>query len=89
MILLFGSRTNRRTMGRLMHGCPHCQTQGGFTYVRYSDWFTFFFIPCIPLGSRTRAVCEACGFQQVVQNAWADQALRAAAQMPGHPPYRQ
>jgi hypothetical protein len=67
MILIFGSRTNRRVMGRLMHG------------------FTFFFIPCVPMGSHTHAVCEVCGFSQALQNAWADQALRAAAQMPCQP----
>jgi len=89
MIFIFGSRRNRRNIGQLIHACPGCRQNAYFTYVRFSSWFTLFFIPCIPLGSNTIALCNMCGFQQPVQNAWADQAIRAEAQrLAAAPPYR-
>ena len=75
MMLLLGTRRTTRVLGRIARGCARCRQQAWFQYARTTSTFTFFFIPLIPLGSTTRAVCSACGFQQVVPEAVANQAL--------------
>ena len=85
MIILFGTRRKTANLGRAMHGCPRCNQQSWFNYARTSRHFTLFFIPLIPLGSTTHAVCGSCGFAQTVPTATADQVL-AAAQLPQQSP---
>ena len=81
VFILFGTRRTTTNIGRAMVGCQRCNQQAWFTFARTSRHFTLFFIPLIPLGSTTRAVCGTCGFAQTVPDATANQML-AAAQNP-------
>lgn len=81
MFFIVGSRRTNSVLGKAMHGCMRCQQQAWFTYMRQSSWFTFFFIPIIPMGSTTRAICNSCRFEQIVPNATADMTLAQARMM--------
>ncbi|HET9051939.1 MAG TPA: zinc ribbon domain-containing protein [Candidatus Dormibacteraeota bacterium] len=60
-IIIFGGRRTVKPLGILQARCPRCGQVAAQRLVRSTRWFTLFFIPVIPLGSRHIATCTYCG----------------------------
>jgi zinc-ribbon family len=69
MLLLWGWRSLLKVLGVGEFHCPRCQADRSYQLVRPRRWFTFFFIPVIPLKwGETFVQCTTCkaGFQEAI-----------------------
>ena len=61
VILLFGTRLRRRTLGAGTFLCPYCAAQREFDRQESRTWIHVFWIPLVPLGRPREAVqCRTC-----------------------------
>ena len=61
MLLIFGVRRRGYRMVNVFAMCGVCHTPAAQAVTRVRTFFTFFFIPLIPLGSKYRSTCTLCG----------------------------
>jgi hypothetical protein len=93
MFLLLGIRRKAQRLATVFAVCVSCHTPAAQAVTRVRTFFTVFFIPLIPLGSKYRTTCTMCGQSVSITKETADhlvvgaQAQAAAAnQVPGPPP---
>lgn len=79
-IILFGIRRRAQRMAVVLQLCSRCHTPAAQTIIRVRTFFTLFFIPLIPLGSKYRSTCTMCG-STVALSAEEAEHLVASAQM--------
>ena len=61
MIILFGTKRMRTSLGTVMLLCQRCQRPSAHAVVKLRTWFTLFFIPVIPLNSvGEHGQCTTC-----------------------------
>ena len=85
MIILFGLRRVATRLGVSFMMCAYCQTPSAHPITRVRRWFTLFFIPVIPLGSKYGVTCTMCGQSTVVTREAAESYLGQADQVPPVP----
>lgn len=68
MIIIFGIRRLRKSMGAVRLRCANCG-MSPLVLFRVSTWFALFFIPLIPLSFRHHAACPNCKRVDVVSKA--------------------
>ena len=61
MLLIFGIRRRGYRIATVFAICGQCHTPAAQAIVRVKTFFTFFFIPLIPLGAKYRSTCTMCG----------------------------
>jgi hypothetical protein len=61
MFFLFGARTKAKAIAQMERPCTKCGRPTVFTAIETKRWFTFFFIPVIPLGGNHLVKCNVCG----------------------------
>jgi hypothetical protein len=62
MFFIVGLRLRHSTAGTGTFRCPNERGDRSYERVRARRWFTLFFIPLIPLGTRREWVrCRGCG----------------------------
>jgi hypothetical protein len=62
MLILFGSRYLSKELGQHQRVCRDCGHRTFHSYTQRQLWLTLFFIPVIPLGSKSQyAHCHWCG----------------------------
>jgi len=67
MIILFGTRTNKKNLGQFPSYCRRCNRTTVHSVRDQKNWFTLFFIPVIPLsGTITYGRCNICGQESVL-----------------------
>jgi hypothetical protein len=88
VLLIFGVRRRGYRMVNVFAMCGTCHTPAAHAVVRVKTFFTFFFIPLIPLGSKYRSTCTMCGAVSNLTKEQADAAVATAqqAQAGGPPP---
>jgi hypothetical protein len=93
MFLLFGIRRKAQRLATVFAVCVSCHTPAAQAVTRVRTFFTLFFIPLIPLGTKYRTTCTMCGQSVSITKETADnlvagaQAQAAAANSgPGAPP---
>ena len=59
MLLIFGVRRRGYRMVNVFAMCGVCHTPAAQAVTRVRTFFTFFFIPLIPLGSKYRSTCTS------------------------------
>jgi hypothetical protein len=59
--LIWGFRSKPKVLGGYDSRCSHCGKKTLHGVLKVSKYFTFFFIPLIPLSKKVFVVCEACG----------------------------
>jgi len=59
--ILFGLRRRAQRLGTVLQLCSRCHTPAAQSVIRVRTFFTLFFVPLIPLGSKYRATCTLCG----------------------------
>ncbi len=77
MFLIFGIKRLRRRLATVFALCGHCGTPAAQVLVRVSTWFSLFFIPVIPLGSKYASTCTLCGVSTKLDKAQAQQMTAA------------
>jgi hypothetical protein len=61
VLLIFGLRRRGYRMANVFAMCGVCHTPAAQAVARVKTFFTFFFIPLIPLGTKYRSTCTMCG----------------------------
>lgn len=79
-MLIFGVRRRGYRMVNVFAMCGTCHTPAAHAVVRVKTFFTFFFIPLIPLGSKYRSTCTMCGAVSNLTKEQADAAVATAQQ---------
>ena len=67
-IIIFGMRRRAKQHGPcIAASCPRCHNEVVLIYLVVTRWFTLFFIPVIPTGSKRRMlVCPICNWQREI-----------------------
>jgi hypothetical protein len=61
MLVIFGIKRMARRLATVFAVCGQCGSPAAQVIVRRSTWFSLFFIPVIPLGSKYSSTCTLCG----------------------------
>jgi zinc-ribbon family len=85
MIILFGFRRRASRLATIFVMCAHCHTPAAHALTRTRRYFTLFFIPLIPLGTKYFTTCTMCGHVTQITKEGADQYLASVAQSAGSP----
>lgn len=72
MIILFGFRSLRARLGTVLIMCGFCHTPAAHAIVRARKFFTLFFIPVLPLGTKYAMTCTMCGRSSLITKEAAD-----------------
>ena len=80
MLLIFGVRRRGDRMVNVFAMCGICHTPAAQAVTRVRTFFTFFFIPLIPLGSKFRSTCTLCGGTISLTKEQAEAAVASAQQ---------
>jgi hypothetical protein len=60
MIIIWGIRSMRRSMGVVLAMCHNCSRPCAQSIFVIRRWFTLFFIPLFPVGTKYVGVCSLC-----------------------------
>ena len=80
MIILFGTRQRRTSLGVVMLLCQHCQRPSAHAVFRVRSWFTLFFIPLFPISTKYGTACPMCGAGTRIDRTQAEHLESVAAQ---------
>ncbi|HVA04466.1 MAG TPA: zinc-ribbon domain-containing protein [Acidimicrobiales bacterium] len=61
MFIIFGIKRLVRRLATLFAMCSQCGSPAAQVVARRSTWFSLFFIPVVPLGSKYFTTCTLCG----------------------------
>jgi hypothetical protein len=86
MFLIFGIKRLRRRLATMLAICGQCGTPAAQVIVRMSTWFSLFFIPVIPLGSKYFSTCTLCGKSMKLDKEQALHMVAAAEQVSSERP---
>jgi zinc-ribbon family len=79
--IIFGIKRLKKRLATLLALCGQCSTPAAQVVVRVSTWFSLFFIPVIPLGSKYLSTCTLCGASVKLDKVQAQQMVEAAHQV--------
>ena len=85
MILIFGIRSMRKQLAVVLAMCHRCSRPCAQTIVQIRRWFTFFFIPMIPVGTKYFSVCSMCAAGTTIQKTDAEDLQAQAARQSAQP----
>jgi hypothetical protein len=83
MIILFGFRRKSSRLATIFVMCAHCRTPAAHAVARTRRFFTLFFVPIIPLGTKYFTTCTMCGYVTQITKEGADQYLASATRPTG------
>jgi hypothetical protein len=89
MFLIFGIKRLRKRLGTVFALCGQCGRPAAQVIVRVSTWFSLFFVPVIPLGSKYVSTCTLCGSSIKLDKAQALQMVAAGQESPNQSPGHQ
>jgi hypothetical protein len=78
VLIIFGIRRRGHRMANVFAMCGVCHSPAAQGLIRVKTFFTLFFIPLIPLGSKYRSVCTMCGATTSLSKEQADHAMATA-----------
>jgi hypothetical protein len=79
MIILFGFRRKATRLATIFVMCAYCHTPAAHALTRTRRYFTLFFVPVIPLGTKYFTTCTMCGHGTQITKEGADQYLASVA----------
>jgi len=85
MIILFGFRRKSSRLATIFVMCARCSTPAAHALTRSRRYFTLFFIPIIPLGTKYFTTCTMCGHVTQITKEGAEQYLASVTQPSGAP----
>jgi hypothetical protein len=75
MLIIFGLRRRGYRMANVFAMCGICHSPAAQAVVRIKTFFTLFFVPIIPVGTKYRSTCTLCGGTIELSKDQADQAM--------------
>jgi hypothetical protein len=78
VLLIFGIRRKAYRLATVFTLCSLCQTPAAQAITRVRMFFTLFFVPLIPLGSKYTSTCTLCGRSVKLTKEAADNLASAA-----------
>jgi hypothetical protein len=85
MFLVFGIKRMKKRLATMLALCGQCGSPAAQVVIRVSTWFSLFFIPVIPLGSKYSSTCTLCGKSVKLDKEQAMQMVAAAQQVSSPP----
>jgi hypothetical protein len=61
MLIIFGIKRLVHRLATVFALCSQCGSPAAQVIVRTSTWFSLFFIPLVPLGTKYSSTCTFCG----------------------------
>jgi len=93
MLIIFGFRRKVARLAVVFSMCGFCHTPAAHPVTRIRRYFTLFFIPLIPVGTKYTTTCTLCGRSALITKETADglvaSAQQATAATPPSPPTEQ
>ena len=86
MLIIFGLRRRGLRLANVFAMCGVCHSPAAQGIVRIKTFFTLFFIPLIPVGTKYRSVCTMCGATSDLTREQADHAVASAQQQASQAP---
>jgi hypothetical protein len=92
MFIIFGIKRMMHRLATVFAVCGQCGSPAAQVVARRSTWFSLFFIPVIPLGSKYFSTCTLCGVSTRLDKEHALHLVALAGQTsnqsphPGPPP---
>jgi hypothetical protein len=87
MFIIFGIKRMVRRMATVFAMCSQCGSPAAQVVVRRSTWFSLFFIPVIPLGSKYSSTCTLCGTATRLDKEQALHLVELSQQMAAQSPH--
>jgi hypothetical protein len=84
--IIFGIKRMRKQFAVLLMMCQRCQRPTAHQIVRLQTWFSLFFVPVIPLGSKYFTMCSLCSGTTKIDRDQAERMQQAAQQQAAQPP---
>jgi len=81
MFLIFGVKRLKRRLGTAFALCRRCGTPAAQVVTRIGTWFSLFFVPVIPLGTKYVSTCTFCGESTKLEKLHAMQMVAAAQEL--------
>jgi len=78
LLFIFGVRRKAYRLATIFALCTLCQTPAAQVITRVRMFFTLFFIPLVPLGSKYRSTCTLCGRSVKIDKEAADRLVLTA-----------
>ena len=86
MLIIFGLRRRGHRLANVFAMCGVCHSPAAQGIIRVKTFFTLFFIPLIPVGTKYRSVCTMCGATNNLTREQADHAVASAQQQASQAP---
>ncbi len=86
MLIIFGLRRRGHRLANVFAMCGVCHSPAAQGIVRVKTFFSLFFIPFIPVGTKYRSVCTMCGATSSLTREQADHAVASAQQQAAQTP---
>jgi zinc-ribbon family len=86
VLIIFGIKRKAQRLATVFAMCMRCHTPAAQAITRVRTYFSLFFIPIIPLGSKYRQTCTMCGSTTAIDKQTADQMVASAAAPYSAPP---
>jgi zinc ribbon protein len=80
MFILFGFRRRSSRLGVIFVMCGNCHTPAAHALIRIRRYFTLFFVPVIPIGTKYQITCTMCGRATQISKEAAETYASAANQ---------
>ena len=71
MLIVGGTRPKEKELGitQQTYQCTHCNNVLNYKIFRRRNWFTLFWIPVIPLGTKYFISCPICNYGSKIKKA--------------------
>lgn len=79
MFIIFGLKRKAHRLATIFAMCVACQTPAAQVLLSVRTYFSLFFVPVIPLGTKYRTTCTMCGATTIVSAEYADRLMATAA----------
>jgi hypothetical protein len=85
VFIIFGLKRKAHRLATIFAMCLSCQTPAAQVLVSVRTFFSLFFIPVLPLGTKYRTTCTMCGAATIVSIEYADRLMATAQAQVEHP----
>lgn len=71
MFIIWGTKHTEKELGlsKQAYACQHCGNTSNYKIFRRRNWFTIFWIPLIPLGTKYFITCPICNYGLKIKKA--------------------
>ncbi len=84
MFIIWGTRMMNKTLGYFNQAfqCGRCNNVSNYKLIRQRQWFTLFWIPIFPIGTKYFLGCPVCNYGQYINKKEAKRMLEENQLLP-------